>query len=182
MKFSFFYHDDAIKEHPFAVIRINIPGVQVEGAASRTKSLAYGVFWKNNRKRCKLFFGFERNELFQQHIEWLRAAIDSLEDYRKSESQAFRDSNSILILPENPDILKTHRVGRVLSSAENIAPADSPCANSSTLKPARRNIHDVLGPLPAIPASSDEYSRWSIRRASGCSGIYEEILDPADDA
>lgn len=97
MKFSFFYHDDAVKELPFAVIRINIPGVQVEGAASRTKSLAYGVFWKNNRKRCKLFFGFERNGLFQQHIEWLRAAIDSLEDYRKSKWRAICGSNSVLI-------------------------------------------------------------------------------------
>lgn len=43
-----------------------------------------------------------------------------------------------------------------------------------------RYLNDVLGPLPAIPSPNiDSCSRWSMRRASGCSGIYEEILDPA---
>lgn len=44
-----------------------------------------------------------------------------------------------------------------------------------------RDLNDVLGPLPAIPTSNtDINSRWSIRRVSGYSGIYEEILDPAN--
>lgn len=41
-----------------------------------------------------------------------------------------------------------------------------------------RNMQDVLGPLPAIPSSIDNSTRWSIRRISGYSGIYEEILEP----
>lgn len=85
LKISFFYHDDVqTKEDPLAVIRINIPGVRVETAASRTKSLAYGVFWKNNRKRCKLFFAFIEKTKYSEHMNWLKHAIDSLEDYRKS--------------------------------------------------------------------------------------------------
>lgn len=41
-----------------------------------------------------------------------------------------------------------------------------------------RDMNDILGPLPDIPICND--SRLSVRRSSGCSGIYEEILDPAD--
>lgn len=40
-----------------------------------------------------------------------------------------------------------------------------------------RDMKDILGPLPDIPVSVAECSRWSVRRSSGCSGIYEEILD-----
>lgn len=76
----------------------------------------------------------------------------------------------VYILLLNLDILKNHRIGRVLSTA------DSNGSDEKTIK----NIHDVLGPLPAIPTTNDEYSRWSIRRASGYSGIYEEILDSND--
>lgn len=43
-----------------------------------------------------------------------------------------------------------------------------------------KTVFDVLGPLPAIPSTSvDDTSRWSMRRASNCSEIYEEILDPS---
>lgn len=38
---------------------------------------------------------------------------------------------------------------------------------------AIRDINDILGPLPALPDSSINWSR----RISGFSGIYEEILD-----
>lgn len=40
-----------------------------------------------------------------------------------------------------------------------------------------RDMNDILGPLPDIPVSHDMSSRLSVRRSSGCSGIYEEILD-----
>lgn len=42
-------------------------------------------------------------------------------------------------------------------------------------------MNDILGPLPDIPVSNGDCSctRLSIRRSSGCSGIYEEILDPS---
>lgn len=43
-----------------------------------------------------------------------------------------------------------------------------------------RHLRDVLGPLPALPVNDDLGGRWSLRRASGYSGIYEEILDPQE--
>lgn len=44
-----------------------------------------------------------------------------------------------------------------------------------------RDLSDILGPLPEIPLICGDYTnRLSLRRSSGGSGIYEEILDPAD--
>lgn len=86
------------------------------------------------------------------------------------------------------EILENHRMSR--SVVENQTDDDKITCNGPThgqknlLKPytaRNRDLNDVLGPLPAIPSPSlDNSSRWSIRRASGCSGIYEEILDPAN--
>lgn len=57
--------------------------------------------------------------------------------------------------------------------------SDARPSNKSRLSQTR-DLIDVLGPLPAIPSPNvDNDSRWSIRRVSGYSGIYEEILDPA---
>lgn len=42
-----------------------------------------------------------------------------------------------------------------------------------------RDMNDVLGPLPNIPANTQESDKsWNPRRMSGMSGIYEEIIDP----
>lgn len=60
-------------------------------------------------------------------------------------------------------------------------PSDGEKKSHKRLTAQTRDLNDVLGPLPAIPSPSmDNSSRWSMRRASGCSGIYEEILDPAN--
>lgn len=58
---------------------------------------------------------------------------------------------------------------------------NGPCDGEKIVQKSKiRDLNDVLGPLPAIPSPNiDNCSRWSIRRASGCSGIYEEILDSA---
>lgn len=43
-----------------------------------------------------------------------------------------------------------------------------------------RDVNDILGPLPQIPNGCVDYDKnWS-RRVSAFSGIYEEILDPAN--
>jgi hypothetical protein len=41
-----------------------------------------------------------------------------------------------------------------------------------------RDMNDVLGPLPNIPANTQESDKSWSRRMSGMSGIYEEIIDP----
>lgn len=83
LKISFYHEDDLHREYPFSVIRLNIPGVRVGSAASRTKSHTYGIFWKSNRKRCRLFMAFPDKQSSATHMEWLKRSIDSLEHYRK---------------------------------------------------------------------------------------------------
>lgn len=77
------------------------------------------------------------------------------------------------------EILKNHQISRNICNDDSVL---SPNADTTAIEsPKVRNIHDVLGPLPAIPTTSGEQcSRWSMRRASGYSGIYEEILDAVD--
>lgn len=83
LKIRFYHCDDHHNDHPFSVIIINIPGIKLESAASRTKNHTYGVFWKNNRKKCKMFFAFNEHDAYVKHMEWLQNRIDSLEKYRK---------------------------------------------------------------------------------------------------
>lgn len=87
LKISFYNHDDnsTVDHHPFSVIRINIPGIKLESAASRTKTHTYGLFWKNNRKKCKMFFAFKEREDYKTHMDWLQSRIVSLEKYRKGD-------------------------------------------------------------------------------------------------
>lgn len=83
LKVAFYHEDDVAREYPISIIRLNIPGVRVGSAASRTKSFTYGVFWKNNRKRCRLFLAFQDKQSCSLHMKWLKQSIDSLEHYRK---------------------------------------------------------------------------------------------------
>lgn len=86
LKVSFYHENDDQREYPFSIIRLNIPGVRVGSAASRTKSFTYGVFWKNNRKRCRLFLAFQDKQSCSMHMKWLKRSIESLEFYRKGSS------------------------------------------------------------------------------------------------
>lgn len=83
LKVSFYHEDDVHREYPFSIIRLNIPGVRIGSAASRTKSFTYGIFWKNNRKRCRMFLAFKDKQSCSMHMKWLKRSIDSLEFYRK---------------------------------------------------------------------------------------------------
>lgn len=83
------------------------------------------------------------------------------------------------------DILENHRVSRSAvnigkSADEDESPLDI-SKNSLNDTLTERDMNDILGPLPEIPATNgDCCNRLSTRRSSGCSGIYEEIMDPAD--
>lgn len=79
------------------------------------------------------------------------------------------------------EMLENHRISRSIINA--VEPDDSKLDNSkiSSLNDTltERDLNDILGELPEIPCG--EYTnRFSLRRSSGCSGIYEEILDPID--
>lgn len=66
-----------------AVTRINLPGLHAQMASSRTKNYAYGLFWKNNRKKCTAFFGFDAKEQCEKHLKWINMSISSLELHRQ---------------------------------------------------------------------------------------------------
>ncbi|XP_031621731.1 uncharacterized protein LOC116339812 isoform X2 [Contarinia nasturtii] len=165
LKIEFYHEDDVSREYPISVIRINIPGVRVGSAASRTKSYTYGVFWKSNRKRCRLFLAFQDKQSCSTHMKWLKQSIDSLENYRKG-------------MCENPRINRS-LINVVKFNDEDDSQFDiSKGSLNDTL--TDRDMNDILGPLPDIPVNHDMSSRLSVRRSSGCSGIYEEILDTSD--
>lgn len=95
------------------------------------------------------------------------------------------------------DILDNHRINRTFANQSEkvkIPSAGAASLNNGTTDEdiekmssdcvdGKRDLQDVLGPLPALPVN-DELNgisgRWSIRRTSGFSGIYEEILDEDD--
>lgn len=85
LKVSFYHATDASRDDPFSILRLNIPGVEVGSVAFRKKSFVYGLCWKNNRKRCRLFMAFADKKVCKMHMEWVEKSIDSLEKYRKGE-------------------------------------------------------------------------------------------------
>lgn len=69
------------------VLRINIPGLSVQLATSRTKKYSYGLFWKVNRgKKCCAFLAFSTQFDFEQHIQWIKYWIKYLEYHRKGKT------------------------------------------------------------------------------------------------
>lgn len=84
------------------IVRITIPGLHVQLAASRTKPFCYGLFWKNNRKRCSIFLAFPTEQDRCMHMSWLKESIKDLERYRQGEyySALFILSSSITVTME----------------------------------------------------------------------------------
>lgn len=77
------------------------------------------------------------------------------------------------------EIFENHRISRVIQAGEE----DELNVTKNNLNDTQseRDLNDIFGPLPDIPISiADCSNRLSLRRSSGCSGIYEEILDPSD--
>lgn len=70
------------------IVRITVPGLHVQLAASRTKSHCYGLFWKNNRKRCSIFLAFPSEQDRAMHMAWIKDSIQELERYRQGEYSA----------------------------------------------------------------------------------------------
>lgn len=83
-------------------------------------------------------------------------------------------------------ILENHRISRSIINAVKITDDDESQFDTSKFSlnetQIERDMNDILGPLPDIPVTVDNSSRLSIRRSSGCSGIYEEILENPNNA
>lgn len=140
------------------VVNINLPGLSVDVATSRTKNHTYGLFWKNNRKRCCIYLAFDSATMCETHLKWMRNSIRNLELHRR-------------------EILETRRASRFVANESGARSMDSSLCEMSSRNATNtiKDLNDILGPLPAIPDSSVNWSR----RVSAFSGIYEEIVDPS---
>uniref|UniRef100_A0A182N561 Uncharacterized protein n=1 Tax=Anopheles dirus TaxID=7168 RepID=A0A182N561_9DIPT len=166
------------------IVRINIPGLTVQMATSRTKQHSYGLFWKNNRKRCCAYFALETQLLCERHLRWMKKSIRNLELYRQEMMQLRRASRT-----------PVYEIQQEMQPLDPLAPAGAAthegCCDELGIYQNLDNtqnimgLQDMLGPLPTVPtgATSSHHERgdthpthWS-RRVSGVSGIYEEIRD-----
>lgn len=160
IKISFF--KSHIEDSTDLIVRINIPGLTVQMATSRTRAHSYGLFWKNNRKRCCAYFALPSQLLCERHLRWMKKSIRNLELYRQEILQLRRASRTPI-----------HEIRNEIqpSSSNN----DLGLYQNLDFTQNMADVHDILGPLPNLP----DQSQVSVaRRISGMSGIYEEIVDP----
>ncbi|XP_053691445.1 uncharacterized protein LOC128739961 [Sabethes cyaneus] len=155
MKICFFKsHTD---ESTDLIVRINIPGLTVQMATSRTRPHTYGLFWKNNRKRCCAYFALPSQLLCERHLRWMKKSIRNLELYRQ-------------------EILQLRRASRTPICEREIYPdpSDNDLGIYQNLDITQNmvDVREILGPLPNVPDQTG-----NSRRISGFSGIYEEISD-----
>lgn len=68
------------------VIKINIPGLGVQLASSRSKAYSYGLFWTQHRKNCCIFFALDSKVNLERHINWIQSSITNLEIHRRGNS------------------------------------------------------------------------------------------------
>lgn len=159
VKISFFKTNT--DESTDLIVRINIPGLTVQMATSRTRAHSYGLFWKHNRKRCCAYFALPSQLLCERHLRWMKKSIRNLELYRQEILQLRRASRTPI-----------HEIqGEMQPSPSN---DDLGLYQNLDFTPNMADVHDILGPLPNVPDQSDTSMA---RRVSGVSGIYEEIFD-----
>uniref|UniRef100_A0A182PIB6 PH domain-containing protein n=1 Tax=Anopheles epiroticus TaxID=199890 RepID=A0A182PIB6_9DIPT len=164
------------------IVRINIPGLTVQMATSRTKQHSYGLFWKNNRKRCCAYFALETQLLCERHLRWMKKSIRNLELYRQDMMQLRRASRTPLyeirqeMQPLDPPAVATVAARAAVCDDMGIY---QNLDNTQNIM----DLQDILGPLPTVPVVERQAdssiigaNNWS-RRVSGMSGIYEEIRD-----
>ncbi|XP_050088998.1 uncharacterized protein LOC126573147 [Anopheles aquasalis] len=177
------------------IVRINIPGLTVQMATSRTKQHSYGLFWKNNRKRCCAYFAFETQLMCERHLRWMKKSIRNLELYRQEMMQLRRASRTPaceirremqpLALMAPPSVMVPSALG--FAAWDDLGIYQNLDYTGNVM-----DLQDFLGPLPTVPCdqSGQLYRPQSApsggavgesHRDSAMSGIYEEIRDTGTD-
>ncbi|XP_011294764.1 serine-rich adhesin for platelets [Musca domestica] len=64
-------------------VSVNVPGVSISLATSRTKQYSYGLFWTHNRRDCFIYLAEETEATCRQHMKWIKKSIKNLEVYRQ---------------------------------------------------------------------------------------------------
>ncbi|XP_013119602.2 uncharacterized protein LOC106096406 [Stomoxys calcitrans] len=139
-------------------VKINVPGVSISLATSRTKQFSYGLFWNNHRRDCFIYFSADTETTCRKHMKWIKKSIKNLEIYRQVFFEQRRNSRyGLAVLPLKGDTLQN------TNKKVELVPA--------------KDALDALGPLPQIPVSNNSFNWSGVSRVSRASDIYEEILD-----
>lgn len=64
-------------------VSVNVPGVNISLATSRTKQHSYGLFWTQNRRDCFIYFALETEVACRRHMKWIKKSIKNLELFRQ---------------------------------------------------------------------------------------------------
>ncbi|KAH8299769.1 hypothetical protein KR044_005780 [Drosophila immigrans] len=96
--------------HKLLSVSVNVPGVNISLATSRTKQHSYGIFWTQNRRDCFIYFALETETACRRHMKWIKKSIKNLELYRQvflEQRRLSRDTSQKLLgpLPNLPDSL-----------------------------------------------------------------------------
>ncbi|XP_068145415.1 putative mediator of RNA polymerase II transcription subunit 26 [Drosophila tropicalis] len=84
-------------------ISVNVPGVSISLATSRTKQHSYGLFWMQNRRDCFIYFALETELACRRHMKWVKKSIKNLELYRQVFLEQRRLSRIPRPLPNLPE-------------------------------------------------------------------------------
>lgn len=89
-------------------VSVNVPGVSLSLATSRTKQHSYGLFWTQNRRDCFIYFALETETSCRRHMKWMRKSIKNLELYRQvflEQRRLSRGPGGLGPLPNLPETL-----------------------------------------------------------------------------
>ncbi|SPP74060.1 uncharacterized protein LOC117580130 [Drosophila guanche] len=105
-------------------VSVNVPGVSISLATSRTKQHSYGLFWTQNRRECFIYFALETEMSCRRHMKWMKKSIKNLELYRQvflEQRRLSRGPGALGPLPTLPDSLDiSHFSARVSQIYEEI--------------------------------------------------------------
>lgn len=146
-------------------VSINIPGITISLASSRTKQHSYGIFWMQNRKRCFIYFAVDSESSCRRHMKWMKKSIKNLELHRQIFLETRRSSRGRL------EGTSTSKMGKqnlqaILGPLPKIPDGDS--INWS------RRVSGMSGIYEEIPDGIDSKLAGQ-PRSSVASGIYEEM-------
>lgn len=143
-------------------VSINIPGITISLASSRTKQHSYGIFWMQNRKRCFIYFAVDSESSCRRHMKWMKKSIKNLELHRQIFLETRRSSRGRVDGASSSYIGKQN-LQAILGPLPKIPDGDS--FNWS------RRVSGVSGIYEEISDGLDSKEP----RGSVASGIYEEM-------
>uniref|UniRef100_A0A1A9WIX4 Uncharacterized protein n=1 Tax=Glossina brevipalpis TaxID=37001 RepID=A0A1A9WIX4_9MUSC len=151
-------------------VSINVPGLNISLATSRTKLYSYGLFWTHNRRNCFIYFALETELACRKHMKWLKKAMKNLDLHRQTILEQRRNSRGCLAW-ERPGKQNNSDKGTFTILVPLPQIPTNTAGNSSFNSFARvSDIYEEILEAQSSPRLSRRFSRSSI-----ASGIYEEM-------